>query len=253
MHIDIKGSGSELVLVHGAPQGPDDVEGLAATFRQEHRVAVVHLPGYGETPPIESGYTMEAVAAELVEDLVVAGIKAPILVGISVGAYRCLQLALDPGALKPRGLFLMGPYAELEEPERDAFRSFIPALEAGADILDVATPRLLGQAWREAHPDEARIIVTGMLASIDRRGARAEFSAIADCPDLLDRTSALDLPVYLRVGEEDAATPKVHAERLHEKLPRSTLEVVRGHGHLLHHEDTEANVDALRSFIAQCG
>ncbi|NOY93981.1 MAG: alpha/beta hydrolase [Deltaproteobacteria bacterium] len=249
IHVDIRGSGRELVFLHGAPQGPYDLEPLVAPFRVDHRVALVHLPGYGDTPPIESDYDMVAVARELADELAAAGITSPVLVGMSAGAYRCLELALEPGDMSPRGLFLIGPFAELEEPEREGFRGFGVAMEAGADLLDLAVARLLGRAWVEAHPDVASRVAAHILKSVDRRGVRAEFDAFADSADLLERASDLDIPTYLRVGEEDQATPVVHAERLAARLPDTTLEVVPGRGHLLHHEDLEATLEALRGFV----
>ncbi len=248
MHLETRGSGPDIVCLHGAPQGPNDLERLAASLGTEGRVTLVHLPGYGSSPP-RVPYDLDQVARDLASDLVAAGIDSPVLIGISGGAYRCLQLALEDGPLCPRGLFLIGPYANLEPDTREAMRGFGAALAAGADLVDVGVARFFSEPWVRSNATRARSIVSEMLSSVDRTGAQAEFDAVADSADLRPRVGEIRVPTFLRVGECDQATPTRCAYELEARLPDVELEVVPGRGHLLHHEDFEGTLAAIRRFI----
>ncbi len=251
MHLSTAGSGPDVVLIPGTPQHPSDLEAFAEPLRVDHRVTIVHLPGYGETPPIVESYDMEQVAAALAEALAGAGIRRPFLGGLSGGSYRALQLALDPSRLEVRGLFLMGPFAHLEPDNREALRGFGAALEAGIDLMEVGVARMFSPAWAGAHPERARAVIAEMMAAADRRGIRAELAAFADSADLRERLGAIRVPVALRVGELDLATPPASAREIAARVAGATLDVVPGAGHMIHHEDREGTLAALRALVAR--
>lgn len=252
MHLSTAGSGPDVVLIPGAPQHPSDLEVLAEPLRVDHRVTIVHLPGYGETPPIvDDAYDMDRVAAALAEALAGAGITTPVLSGLSGGSYRALQLALDHPRLEVRGLFLMGPFAHLEPENREALRGFGAALEAGIDLMEVGVARMFSPAWAGAHPERARAIIAQMMVAADRRGIRAELAAFADSADLRERLGAIRVPVALRVGELDLASPPASAREIAERVAGATLDVVPGAGHMIHHEDREGTLAALRALVGR--
>ena len=53
VHVFESGEGAPIVLLHGLPSPPDDLEALAADL-PGLRVLVPHLPGYGKTPAAPS-------------------------------------------------------------------------------------------------------------------------------------------------------------------------------------------------------
>lgn len=239
-----------MVVLHGAPQAVDDLAGLAKALSARYRVSCVHLPGYGRTPPwAGSRYDIEAVGGEIVRTLERAGIRRPSLVGMSGGSYRALQIALDHPGAGIRALALLGALADLDEENRQALRGFGQALEAGVDITEPCVPRLFSPRHASAHPREAREIVAAMLQAPARSGVAAELNAFAESADLRPRLGSIAVPVYLRVGELDVATPVACSEEIHRAIPSSRLDVVPGCGHLIHHEDRENTIAAIAAFL----
>lgn len=227
MFIDWSGAGAlQVVGIHGMPQPPDAIVPALAGV-EGARVGVVHLPGYGRSASLDGPYDFDTVATLLEEAL---GSEPTVLVGMSGGAYRALQLA-QRGRLDLRGMVLIGPHPGLAtEQERDGFRGFGPLLRSGADVRDLARARWLLDG--EAERSEAEEVLAWMDAT-SREVLARECEAFADAPDLLPSLGALDLPVTLIAGEGDAAVPISLARAVHAALPAAELHVVEGAGHAL--------------------
>ncbi|MCZ7681863.1 MAG: alpha/beta hydrolase [Sandaracinaceae bacterium] len=251
MHLSTAGSGPDLVLIPGAPQHPSDLEVLAEPLRVDHRVTIVHLPGYGETPRSSRATTWSGSRSRWPRPSPARASRGPSWAASREGSYRALQLALDASRLELRGLFLMGPFAHLEPDNREGLRGFGAALEAGIDLMEVGVARMFSPTWAGAHPERARAVIAEMMVAADRRGIRAELAAFADSADLRERLGAIRVPVALRVGELDLATPPASAREIAARVAGASLDVVPGAGHMIHHEDREGTLAALRALLAR--
>lgn len=249
MHVDRSGSGPDVVVLHGMPQPPRDMERFAGPLRDGYTVTIVHLPGYGESPAATNPYDVAAVDAQVVHALQGAGVHAPVLIGMSLGSYRAFQIALDHPELEVRATAHLAPLANLTAEERQGMLAFAEALRSGADLLDVVVQRMFSPAYADGHVDQCREVARAMLDAVPVEAAAAELEGIAAMTDLRPRLPALRSPTYLRVGELDVASPARHAREIAEALPNAELDVVPGAGHLLHYEDVEHTVAALRSFV----
>lgn len=253
MFVDVLGRGPDLVLVHGLPQAPSDLDALAHALAATHRVLLVHLPGYGRSPEWEGEYVVESVGAALAVDLRRLGVAEPLLVGFSGGAYRVLQLALDHPDLAPRGIVQLGPLAGQDEADRERFRGTADALDAGVDLTEPVRTMMFSPRFAEAHvEDTARVVRDAMLGATSPAVVATELRAIAAAPDLRPRLGELRVPMLLRVGEHDVPTPPAHARDVAGRYHAAELQVVPGVGHMLHHEDPRGTVVAVLSFDAAC-
>lgn len=239
-----------MVILHGMPQAPDDMWRFGGPLSERYTVTVAHLAGYGRTPPWPAPYDIAAVDAALVEALREAGVREPVLIGMSMGSYRALQIALDHPQLGVRATAHLGPLAFLDEPSREGMRQSAAALRAGVDLTEPLVQRMFGPAYAEAHPGRCREVIAEMLASVPAEAGADELEAIAEMPDLRPRLGEIRTPVYMRVGELDPASPVAGAEEILERVPNGQLDVVPGCGHLLHYEDLDDTVAALRGFLA---
>ncbi len=250
MFIETTGRGPDVVLLTGLPQQPDELrplaEGLATTFR----VHLVHLPGYGRSPAPALPYDFEAVEAQLAADLRAAGVERAALVGMSGGAYRALSLALS-ARLPIWAVATLGALGHVDEANAQALAAYAGALDAGMDLAAMAAERVYSPAYRAREPEAALAAMQALFGSLDRAVTAAELRAIIDAPDLRPHLHRLPVPVYLRVGALDLATPPALSEALLELLPDARLEQVEGVGHMLHHEDFEGTLSGLRTFLFQ--
>ncbi len=110
--------------------------------------------------------------------------------------------------------------------------------------------RMLSSSYRTQHPAAAGR-VADWLTLCGPRTLCAELRAIADAADLRPYLERLRLPVLLRVGEEDGATPATSVREVARGIPGSKLEVVAGKGHALLLEDLEATVASTVDFLLE--
>lgn len=244
IHLDTRGEGADVVLVHGLPQFPDDLEPLASSLASHFRTHLVHLPGYGRSAARELN-SIDATHALLEEALVAAGVTAAAYVGMSGGFYRVLRLVLDGQKCRPWALVGLGAIAGLSGEDREIFRAAAAAVLAGTDLGPLLIARLLSPSFAESHPTAAAHVARTGLAAPGTTIA-AELAAFADAPDLRARLHEVECPVYLRTGELDIPTPPTHAATIAAGLRDARLEIVDGAGHLLLLEDRSATLESVR-------
>lgn len=247
LHVDIAGDGPDVVLVHGTPSSPSHFAALAERLSERFRVLVPHLPGYGETPPLAPGFTLQQRDDAVLQALLDRGVEQAHLLGYSCGTLVALKLALS-GRISPLSLFALAGMCELDGEEREAFRQFAQAIRSGQDAAPIAGQRFLSPEYAAQHPDAVREVENWV------RGAKSldgELSVLADeLSDLTPALAALRCPVVARTGSLDLAVPVGHAETLVAAVPDGTLQVVDGAGHALLLEDFEATADAIEAAFA---
>lgn len=244
LHVFEAGQGAPVVLIHGMPSPPGDLEALARDL-PECRVLVPHLPGYGQTPHAPGSQGVEAVEASLVEALALRHVERPVIVGFSMGAYRALSLALAVGA---SAVVCLAGFAELSDGEKAGAKALADALRAGADPRKQLPARFLSDRHRAARPIDD-VVVEGWLDAVARDALIEELDDLAVAPSLLPRLARLEAPILARTGELDVATSPDHARRIVEAVRHGRLAIAPGVGHALLLEDREGTVASLRRVI----
>ena len=187
------------------------------------------------------GKTIEAMADHVLS-------KAPkefILVGISMGGYLSLEIALrNTGRVKALALFNTSAVAAPEDRRQNSI-DLISLVESGAfqRAIDRTTPvvsrgipeiqRLAAAMTKELGP---RVFVDQQRAVLGRSDRRAELNTIT-CPTLV-------------VGSnEDTVTPPKLSEDLAHRLPNARLVLINGSGHFTPLEQPAEAAAALADFI----
>jgi 3-oxoadipate enol-lactonase len=237
-----------VALLHGTPTTVDALEPLARALEGRHRVLVVHLPGYGKSPPLDGRYDLARARAAVEDALLGLGAVDAALVGFSGGAYRALDLALG-GRLRPARVVSLAGFAALDEAEQAGFRQFAAALRSGVDLHAIAPQRFLSPAFAASHPDACAAVTAWLDATAPELLAQ-ELDAFAEAPSLLPRLGALRAPLLARVGQLDVAVPPAKSEALGRAVPGALVEVVPEFGHALLLEDAEGTVASVSSFLA---
>ncbi len=248
IHIDIHGAqGSPIVLLHGTPTAPAHLVPLARELAGSHRALVVHLPGYGKSPPLPAPYDVARCHTLVEQALAAQGVTEATLIGFSGGAWNGIALALR-GTLRVTRLVALAGVAGFDPEHRAGFHGFAAALRAGQDLHPIAPGRFLSSAFAASHPDAVEG-VKAWLDAIAPGNLADELDAIADAPDMRPRLGELAMPVLCRVGELDVATPVALSRTIADGVPHGTLQIVPGAGHALLYEDFDATLEAIRTFV----
>ena len=249
IHIETQGSGRHVVLIHGLPQAPADLQPLADDLSDAFRTHVVHLPGYGQTPALDGEHDLDAVARAVADALRERGVDEAAFIGSSAGFYRSLQIAAMEGTPRAWALVGLGPLAGLDEEARELFRQSAPAVLAHVDLSEVMIGRMLSPSFAAAHKD-ARTHVVGMVDAAPAQTVAAELLAFAESRDLRPTLERNDVPVYIRVGALDVAAPPETGRAIADSAPHGSIDVVPDTGHLLLLEDYAGTLRAVRAALA---
>ena len=239
------GEGTPLVVLHGSPQDPHDLDD-ACTFlawhAEVHRVA---MPGYGE----KSGAEFDWSRANDVLRNYVDTLERPVLFGISGGAYRALALATSGASVA--GVMCVGAFAHLEPQMAEGFLQSASALEQGVDLTEPVVASWFSPDYQVHNPEHCREVVRASLNAAPPSVVAADVRSLAGAPDLRSKLQELEVPVRLLVGALDGATPLVLSEAIHEAAPDSKLDVIQRAGHFIHHEARERVFEWAASTLAE--
>jgi 3-oxoadipate enol-lactonase len=249
LHYEERGSGPPLLLVAGIPAIASDWAPLAERLSGARRVVAYDNRGSGQSSVTAGPYTTAQLAADAVALLDVLGIERADVFGMSLGGMIAQEMALRWPERVGRlvlGCTHCGTKHSQRMP-RETGRAF--ALETDDWALRVR--KLGGFAFAEdADPELLRGFIAKKAADVqDMGGYRAQIAAVLT-HDTYDRLPQLDRPTLILTGDGDRVIPGASSEVLHERIPRSRLEVIAGAGHLFFVERPDETVRLLESFLS---
>ena len=239
-----------VVFIHGNGSMVEEfaASSLLDLVAQHHRVIVFDRPGFGHSlRPRGRTWTAPDQAGILLEACTNLGIERPIIVGHSWGTLVALAMALNHPE-RVSGLVLVSGY--YYPTARTDVAMFAPvALPILGDIMRYTISPILGSLFLpkmirkvfEPAPVPQRFkaeVPTSMMLrpSQIRASAQDTASMIPSAATLQARYGELRLPVGIIAGAGDRfVDPNQQAARLHQDVLGSTLSIVQGEGHMVHH------------------
>jgi pimeloyl-ACP methyl ester carboxylesterase len=255
IHYVIKGSGPDLVLIHGASGSLRDFTfGLVDRLAQDYRVIAVDRPGLGHSDPIPD-ISLAAQARVIKAAVAQLGADHPIVLGQSYGGSVALAWALEGG---PKALVLVSApslpwpgkldiwYRLTSNPVGRALivplaSAFVPQSYVASATTAVFAPDPVPQgyeAWLGTELTLRRETLATNAAQVN--ALRSELVTMEP------RYPSLTLPVELVHGDADTIVPlTIHSGPLAKILPNVTLTVIPGAGHMPHHSHVDVVIAAI--------
>lgn len=273
IHAVVAGSGPDLVLIHGASGSTRDMTfDLLGRLTDRYRVIVFDRPGLGYSDVSKPEYadafsTAHASPYEQADILAKAaahlGAQKPIVVGHSFGGIVALAWALnhDPAAVvslagvsNPWEGGLGALYAINSSSLGGGL--FVPLLSAFAPqskidstIEGIFRPQPAPEGYADYVGAELVVRPTAMRAN-----ARQVNFLLPHVQEMQQRYSELTLPIEIVHGDADTIVPiHVHAEPFVSQVASANLTVLSGVGHMPHHVDASACIDAINRAATRAG
>ena len=248
------GSGPPLLMIPGLAATRVVFDPLVALLRGRHRVLVYDQRGIGASEITPGPYTTEQLADDAAEVLEGLGIERAHVVGASFGGMVAQQLAVRHGnRVGALVLAATGPGRNhlVQEPDRSASDALLgKGAKSPEEAYAIACTVLYSPAFQESHREFIDAQVRDRaLRPIAGRAFQAQLAASRD-HDVWDRLPAITAPTLVAHGSEDVVMPLANARLLAERVPRATLEVFDGAGHLFFHEEPERAAESLAAFVA---
>ena len=254
LHVERRGSGPTVVLLHGFTGDGTTMEGLAQRLEPEAEVVAPDLVGHGRSscPLDEASYSVDAMAAHIAAIGESYGSVPFHLVGYSMGGRVALTLACRRLELL-RSLTLIGASAGLAtEAERAARRQSDAALAKSIErdgleqFVDnwmanplFATQARLGEDFlAAARAQRLRNSAVGLVRSLGAAGT-------GSMAPLHDELRSCAVPTVFVTGVEDPKYAQISVE-LAARMPRAEIAVIDDAGHAAHLEQPDAVAAVIR-------
>lgn len=228
-----------LVFLHGWRSEAAIWQGVMREIDWPGALYAPDLPGFGQSPALESGAGVADYAAIVEGFIRKQEITRTILVGHSFGGRIAIKLAAD----QPQWLvkLVLTGAAGVE-------RAFGSSLKRTALRLAAKTVRPLF-APRFMQPARRRIY--RQLGSEDYLATPALTATLQQIlnEDLTPLLSAIAVPTLLLWGGVDQETPLTYGQLMERSVPGSKLAVIEGAGHYVFIDQPEEFLKALKDFL----
>lgn len=248
------GTGLPVVLLHGFPLSSAIWDPVRPVLEQRCRLITPDLRGMGRSDTPGGDYGMDTLAEDVVRLADTLGLDRFVLGGHSMGGYVTLRFAAHwPERLV--GLVFVDTRAEADpSPGRVVRQEAIAEIAryGAGRYLEGFAPRLIGHTSQQLHPElisRLRAIVTGTPAHV-LAGCQ---QGMLERPDSTSLLPSLAVPALVVVGEEDSFVPVSTARAMAAELPKGSLAVIPGSGHIPSMEQPETTARALVGFLHALG
>lgn len=250
LHVEARGDGPDLVLLHGWGMHAGIWKELARELSLHFRVHAVDLPGYGQSATCDP-CTLEHMAAALARQMP----QRCLVCGWSLGG----QVALTWAGIAPRQVARLALIATTPCFSRradwphavaaDVLHDFAAALKT--DYAGTLKRFLSLQALGDA---QARQVTQRLRESLFARSAPAARTLsqgleILLQADLRGRLSTVAQPTLVLHGDRDTLTPPAAGEYLSRNLPNARLVKLRGAAHAPFVSDAQGVNALLKKFF----
>jgi 3-oxoadipate enol-lactonase len=259
LYFEETGSGTPLIFLHEFAADHTNWEPQMRYFARGHRCIAYSARGYtpSDVPPSAEAYTYQHFYTDALAVLDHLKIEAAHFIGLSMGSYSSLQVALNaPSRVRSMTLAGVGSGSSLEH--LDAFRA---QCRANAEQLETLGSAEVAKATREA-PGRIPFLVKDprghadfyeALARHDARGSantmRGFQGGRPSIYTMADAINKLATPALIICGDEDDAciAPSLF---LKTHLPASGLTFFPKSGHVLNLEEPSLFNAMVERFIA---
>lgn len=241
------GEGSPVLLLHGLFGAARNWGGIQKRLAQRHRVLAPDLRNHGESPRAPGGYA--EMAADICELIAARGLRAPAVLGHSMGGKVAMALALrHPGMV---GRLIVADIAPVKYPP--GMRAYLAAMRA-IPLREGLTRKEADAALAPSIPEPG--IRAFLLQSLDFAEPPAWKLGLAELGDSMSaiedftETGRFEGPTLVLAGEQSRYIRPENHELFRRLFPQARFAMVEKAGHWLHADNPHGFLAELEPFLA---
>lgn len=257
LYIEQRGSGPDLVLLHGIGVSSARVwQFVLPSLAEGYRVLVYDLRGFDRSANPSGTQTVTNHTADLIALLDKLGITKAHIAGFSFSGLMALELALEKPELV-RSLILIGTSAGLPSRMRVFYQKRVEMVENDgmAAYAEYHSKEVFTSQFLTSHADTAAWYHDQFVST--NRNQEAYTGALLAMLDIRfqERLAELNCPVLLISGANDKSPMNSGSEHLgeiitlHRLIQRSELVIIPESGHYVQIDQPEAFTEAVQSFL----
>ncbi len=244
------GSGAPCILLHGFPFDRRLWRRQILALAEDYRVVVPDLRGHGQSEAPPPPYRMVEFAEDVRALADRLELERFVLVGQSMGGYIALAFA----ERYPERIAGLGLVATKAVADDDATRQarFDAAAQARRGEVPELIDGLAAKLFAGGNlPADGEALVRAMMLGTSATGLAGSLEGMALRADTHHVLLALECPVSILAGGDDAIAPPAAARRMADAVRAADLSIAEGAGHLLPLEVPDATTQVLRRLMAQ--
>jgi 3-oxoadipate enol-lactonase len=251
---ELRGSGTPLVMIHGAQGDQTMFAGLAAGCAADFRVLTFDQRGSGLSEKPDTDYSIAMLADDTAALMDHLGLSPAHVIGVSMGGMIAQELALrHPAKLRSLALGCTTPGGPREvRVEGNALAVAYSTAPMSAEDRGRA---LAEAAFSKGHLVRHPEIVAAMIEArrnrpIDPVALGHRMKALHE-HDTYDRLPRIGCPTLVITGKDDALISWENSRILAERIPGANLEILEPAGHCFWLERPQESRDAIVRFFRQ--
>lgn len=254
-YTDTGGDGPVVMLSHGLLFSTEMFDDQIAHLKGAYRCIAYDHRGQGQSGATNGGYDMDTLAADAAALLTALKVKKCHFVGLSMGGFVGLRMALDHSD-RVLSLSVLDSSADAE-PKENIFKynmlNFILRWFGPKPVVGSVMPIMFGQSFlkdpaRKELRDRWRRFF-GQFA--DKKAMPKAVSGVITRDGVNDRLGEITVPTLIMVGEEDTATVPAKSERMHAAIAGSEFRIIPNAGHVSTIDAPDAVNAALSDFLGK--
>jgi pimeloyl-ACP methyl ester carboxylesterase len=259
LHIDEKGSGKPMILLHGFGTNSYSFHSIIEPLSKRYRVYNIDLKGFGSSPKPDDGrYSVYDQATLVLNFIKEHNLKDITLIGHSYGGGVALTLSLMDEKNIDKMVLI----------DAAAYKQYIPTLMnklkfplfGPLAFYFLPSSYEIEEGYKYTFYDKKKIketMIKKLSRSLDKNKAKSAYlSALDDLiPDDIDEISkrykTIKIPTLIIWGEDDISIDVYNAYRLNHIFPNSKLKVFPHVGHIPHEESPQKVIKEIRKFMIE--
>lgn len=245
-------SGQTIVFSHGLLWDTSLFAPQIAALRSNYRCIAWDHRGQGRSAAdYRNCIGMELVAQDAVALLVKLDTGPVHFAGLSMGGFVAMRVASRRPDLV-RSLILIDTSADPEPIENiGRYRTLTAVVRVlGPRVVSRQVARIMLGQTILGDPNRRADVATYTATMSQRKDIWRAVNGVIDRAPIYDELGRITAPTLIIVGDEDVATPKPKAERLHAAIAGSHLEVIPRAGHSSTVEEPTRVTAGIVSFLS---
>lgn len=245
------GTGKPVVLIHGFPLSGNMWNSQAKILAAKgFRVILPDLPGFGKDIDNSKRFTIEEMAAQILELIESLMIEKAIIGGLSMGGYVLFNLfRVAPEKFSAMILCDTTYLADTDDKRKGRFDLIAQIENRGTQaLIEKMLPNLISDETKLNNPD----LTAGLekiFSKVNPAAAVNALQSMAERKDNSDIIEKIRVPTLLVFGEFDKITNLETADKMNELISDSELQIIK---HAGHYSNLEAPQDFNTKLLAFC-
>ena len=251
-----KGTGKNLVYIHGFLGSSWIYEDLVEHFSKKYRVIAIDHIGHGKSDKPESeSYNLTELAQYLEQTLSkIIGDEKIILHGHSMGGMIAQIYATNPTlAGRLEGLILMSTAPLLQNP---GLIQYVEDIRAGKmkiiereSVETIFVNLCFNRRYRKKNPEFIKEFIEKTLENEEFVGFKT-MNSIVNNFNVEESIHNINVPTLILTGDKDIFILPQESEKMHQKIPKSRLSVFSPNiGHMVNYEAKDEYIKVMEEFL----